>query len=94
MNHSYPRIERDLRALAVNFSAGNVRACALPERLECLAAYVRTVLEAEKAANGEPNAFDARSVDYNVAIDRMRAAGVGYGEGEFALSPCMGADQP
>lgn len=91
MNHTYARTERDLRWLAVSFSAGIITQ-ALPERLECLAAYHRTVVEAGKQANGEPNDYDGASRAYVVAIDRLRAAGVFPSEGEFAYSPCCGSD--
>lgn len=91
MPHRYPRTERDLRALAVNFSAGNI-VCGLPERLECLAASYRLVVEAEKAANEEPNTYDVADREYAASIKRLRDAGVDYAEGEYALSPCMGPD--
>lgn len=91
MHHRYPRTERDLRALAVGFSAGNIT-LALPERLECLAAYHRTVVEAEMAVNGQQNTYDAADREYAASIARLRAAGVNLADGEFTLSPCMGSD--
>ncbi len=91
MKHAHPRTERDLRWLAVNFTAGNI-VRALPERLECLAAYHRTVVEAEKASNNEPNDFNGASGAYAAAIDRLHAAGVGPSEGALTFSPSCGPD--
>lgn len=91
MKHRYPRTERDLRWLAVNFSLGNITNT-LPERLECLAAYHRFTIEAEKKANGEPHDYDSAARAYDTAVDRMRAAGVGLSEGELSHSPCCGPD--
>lgn len=91
MSHRYSRTDRDLRWLAVNFTAGKI-VRALPERLECLAAYHRTVLEAEKMANGESNDYVGASEAYVAAIDRLRAAGVLPLEGDLSFSPCCGPD--
>lgn len=93
MNHRFPRTERDLRALAVGFSAANIKN-GLPERLECLAAYHRTVVEADKASAGQPHAYDAADREYATSIKRLRDAGVDFPEGEFTFSPCMGPDLP
>ncbi len=93
MNHRFPRVERDLRALAVGFSAGNI-VRALPERLECLAAYYRTVIAAEKIDVNGRAAYDAADRKYGASIKRMRDAGVAVSEGEFTFSPCMGPDEP
>lgn len=92
VNHRYPRTERDLRAIAVSFSAGRI-VRGLPERLECLAAWHRTVIEAEKAGNNEPNNYDVAHRDYAVSVGRLRLAGVAQSVGEFTLSPCMGPDE-
>ncbi len=91
INHQYPRTERDLRWLAVNFTAGNITK-GLPERLECLAAWHRVGVEANKAANGEPHKHTEASLAFNETVDRLHAAGVGYSEGEFTFSPCCGPD--
>lgn len=93
MTHQYPRIERDLRTLAARFTAGKLSARALPERLECLAAMVRMVREAEKSEAGEPNDFEATGRAYADTIQRLRKAGVAPGEGEFTFSPCVGEDE-
>lgn len=93
MQHQYPRTERDLRALAVNFSAGAIKR-GLPERLECLAAWHRAVIEAEKAEKGEPNDYLGATEKEALATERLRVAGVGQADGEFAMSPCMGPDLP
>ena len=93
MNHRYPRTERDLRWLAVNFSAGTI-VRALPERLECLAAWHRVTLEAEKASNGQPHTFDVADREYAAAIQKLRAAGVEESMGEFTFSPACGPDAP
>lgn len=93
MSHRHPRTERDLTAIAAAFSDGRI-ACALPERLECLAAWHRMALEAEKANAGQPNAYAVASVAYSAAIDRMLTAGVAASEGKYTFSPCMGPDVP
>ena len=91
--HKYPRTERDLRALAVGFSTGKIQR-GLPERLEALAAALRVYVESTKAVRGEPHDFRGAVLAENAAVDRLRAAGVLPGEGEFTFSPCMGPDAP
>ena len=91
--HTYPRTERDLRWIAVSFTSGNITR-GLPERLECLAAYHRTVVEAEKASNGQQNEYHAASRAYEAAIFRLRQAGVDESSGELTFSPCCGPDAP
>lgn len=91
--HRYARTERDLRWLAVNFSAGNIQR-GIPERLECLAAWHRTNLEAEKARQGQAHSYEEANAAYAAAIGRMLAAGVGEPEGDFTFSPCCGPDDP
>lgn len=93
MSHRHLRTERDLTALAAAFSDGRA-ARAVPERLECLAAWHRMVIEAEKANDGQPNAYTVASVAYSAAIDRMLTAGVSASEGKYTFSPCMGPDAP
>jgi hypothetical protein len=88
---SYPpsRTEHGLQWLATNFSSGRIKR-GLPERLECLAAFARTVEEAGKLNNGEPNDFAAAHRAYGVVQDRLRAAGVG--PAEAGASPWCGPD--
>ncbi len=93
MSHRYACTERDLRWLAVNYSAGRITK-GLPERLECLAAWHRMVVEAEKASSGGIGDWEAASRAYGDALARLRAAGVADSEGEFAFSPCCGPDAP
>jgi len=91
MTHIYARTERDLSWLAANFSAGHITR-GLAERLECLAAWHRTVLEAEKAESGMPNDFGRASAMYQSSVERLREAGVGPAVGEYTFSPCCGPD--
>lgn len=91
--HPYSRTERDLQWLADNFSSQNIMR-GLPERLECLAAWHRMVIEAEKSANREPNNFEIASKAYAEAFRRLPEVGVGPTEGEYAFSPCLGPDLP
>lgn len=93
MSHRHARTERDLRILAAHFSDGRI-VRALPERLECLAAWHRMVIEAEKANDGRPNSYAEMSAAYSSTIDRMEAAGVGLAQGVYTFSPCMGPDLP
>lgn len=93
MTHAYPRTERDLRRLAAAFSSGTITR-ALPERLECLAAWHRLSVEAEKASDDRPHGYEQAVKVFNETIRKMRAAGVGPSEGEYAFSPCMGPDLP
>lgn len=91
MNHRYSRTDRDLRGLAAGFSAGTITK-ALPERLECLAAYHRTIIEADKEIRGQPNNYREMVDAYNAAIARMFNLGVRIPDGEYTFSPCMGPD--
>jgi len=91
MSHTHPRTERDLNWLAVNFSAGHITR-GLAERLECLAAWHRTVLEAEKAASGMTSDFGRASVMYRASVERLQEAGVGPSVSEYTFSPCCGPD--
>lgn len=82
MTHRYPRTERDLRKLAVWFSAGKITR-ALPECLECLAAWHRLAIETDKARDGLPHNRDAMAQAYDACIERLRAAGVDEPDGEL-----------
>lgn len=76
MNHAYPRTARDLRRLAVAFSTGTITR-ALPERLECLAAWHRLSVEAERASDGQPNGYEHAVKVFDETVRKMHAAGVG-----------------
>lgn len=87
------RTQRDIKWLADGIVSGAIRR-GIPERLECLAAWHRTVAEAEKAGRGETHDYATASEAYSEAIDRLHKAGVGIPEGEFTFSPCCGPDLP
>jgi len=91
MSHTHPRTERDLNWLAANFSAGHITR-GIAERLECLAAWHRTVLEAEKAGSGMPSDYGRASAVYRACVERLRESGVGPAVGEYTFSPCCGPD--
>jgi hypothetical protein len=91
--HQHPRTERDLRWLAVNFSMGTITR-GIPERLECLAAWHRLCVEADKIANGKPSEhWQKVNADYAATIERLHAVGVEEADGEFTFSPCCGPDR-
>ena len=75
MTHPYPRTEKDLRYLAVQFSSGNITK-GIPERLECLAAWHRVVVESAKSINGEANDPKGAEVAFTQARTKLQAAGV------------------
>ncbi len=89
----YARTERDLYALANAFSTGKITQ-GLPERLECLAAWHRLSIEAEKSGDGQPHNYEAAGEAYMTSIKRLHMAGVDFSDGEFTFSPCMGPDLP
>ena len=93
MSHPYPRTTRDLAWLADNFSTMRITR-GIAERLECLAAWHRVGVEAEKGLAGEPNDYAGAGRAYAASIERLRASGVGPSEGQFTFSPCCGPDLP